>query len=137
MKTAIPKFKGRVENKKLKLDNERRWLDHVASLDGKEVEVLIRKVKKSRTLDQNKLYWFYLEIVSEYTGSLSEDLHEYFKRKFLPPQKITVMGKTIVIPRSTTRLSTHEFSEYLDKIDNLTGVPIPDTEVLLDNYELN
>jgi len=82
----------------------------------------------TRSLSQNNLYWFYLEIIERETGNNKDDLHEYFKRKHLPPKFIKVLGKEIKIARSTTDLKKHEFGEYMEKICAETNVTIPDTE---------
>ncbi len=92
----------------------------------------IQPVVMTRSLSQNNLYWLYLEEIEIETGNSANDLHEFFKREFLPPQFITVKlkGKSIErkIPRSTTDLSKLEFGTYMEKICALTNVPIPDTE---------
>jgi hypothetical protein len=90
----------------------------------------------TRTLSQNKLYWKYLGIIEIETGNNANDLHEYFRRVFLIPKIIKVMGKEVKIPTSTTELKKNEFSDYLDKICAETGVPIPDTEAYLKECDL-
>ena len=69
--------------------------------------------------------WFYLGVVERDTGNNAGDLHEYFKRTLLPPKHITVMGKEIKIPASTTELSKIEMGDYLDRICAETDIPIP------------
>jgi hypothetical protein len=64
------------------------------------------------------------------TGNNANDLHEYFKRVFLTPRFIKVMGKEIKIPRSTTDLNKAEFFDYLDKICAESGVAIPNPNEL-------
>jgi hypothetical protein len=90
----------------------------------------------TRTLSQNKLYWKYLGIIEMETGNNANDLHEYFRRVFLIPKIIKVMGKEVKIPTSTTELKKNEFSDYLDKICAETGVAIPDTEAYLAECDL-
>lgn len=101
----------------------RQWLkDH----DGKALR--LQPIQSKRSLNQNALYWMYLEMVSRETGDDANSLHEYFRRTLIPPKFITVVGKTIQIPESTTELSKVEFGEYMERISALTGVPVPDTE---------
>lgn len=88
----------------------------------------IEKQISTRSLSQNNLYWFYLEIIERETGNNKNDLHEYFKRIFLKPKFIKVFGKEIKIPNSTSNLKKHEFSDYMEKICAETAIPIPDTE---------
>lgn len=96
--------------------------------NGKEADLVVRK--KVRSIQQNRFYWMYLEIVANETGNLSYEIHEWAKRMFLPPRYISVKGKEVKIPASTTNLSKADFGDYLDKICAETGVPIPDPKNL-------
>lgn len=93
----------------------------------------IQRVIPERTLNQNKLYWAYLQHCEYETGNNANDLHELFKRTLLPPKWITVMGKEIKIPKSTTELTKIEFGDYLDKISMETGIALP-TQEEIENY---
>jgi hypothetical protein len=96
----------------------------------------IEQEVSTRTLSQNKLYWKYLGIISMETGDDINDLHEFFRREFLPPKFIKVMGEERKVPRSTTELKKWEFSDYMDKICARTEIPIPDTEAYLRSIDL-
>ena len=78
-----------------------------------------------RTTQQNRFYWLYLRIISEETGDDENNLHEYFKRKFLPPRFVSVLGKEIKLPATTTKLTKKEFGDYMERISILTDIPIP------------
>jgi hypothetical protein len=93
----------------------------------------IKRIVPVRSNNQNKLYWAYLQIVENETGNNASDLHEMLKRTLLPPKFITVLGKEIKIPMSTTELNKSDFTIYLDKISALTGVPLPTAEEI-QNY---
>ena len=114
--------------------NQVRWLEFCKKHHGKYVK--IEKPKSVRSIQQNRFYWLYLHLIQEETGNLADDLHEYFKRKLLPPKfiKIKVKGKLqeIKIPASTTELSKLEFGEYLDRIGAESGVAVPDPKALAD-----
>ena len=89
----------------------------ISGLDlATEWEVLIRKAKSKRSVDQNALYWAWITVVEVETGNDKDDLHEFFKQKFLINQCILVFGKQIEKKPSTTKLNTKEFSEYMEKI---------------------
>ena len=103
-----------------------RFKEYLLSHEGDTFDIIPRK--KKRSLTQNNYYWFYLEVVERETGNVAVELHEYFKRTLLPPKFITVMGKELKIPASTTELSKLDFGEYLDKICAETNVPLPDPE---------
>lgn len=89
-------------------------------------EVKIEPLKKTRTLQQSRYYWAILEMIGDYLGYTSEEVHELFKNEFLEPTtkeiKIkdkdgnTVIEKEIILPPSTTRLKTDEFCDYIENI---------------------
>ena len=114
--------------------NYKRFLQHLKENDGKEFR--IEPLTKTRSLSQNNLYWMYLEIIERETGNNANDMHEYFRRVLLSPKTLKVMGKEIKIARSTTELKKHEFSDYMDKINALVNIPIPDTESYLREIDL-
>lgn len=110
--------------------NQARWKEFAEKNTGKTVRIELPE--PSRTNTQNNFYWLYLSVIERETGNNQNDLHEFFKRQFLPPQKITVTinGQEMerMIPASTTKLSKNDFGDYLDKICALTNVPIPDPQ---------
>ncbi len=97
-----------------------------------DIIIAIKKVKDKRNVPQNRLYWKYLEIIGDDTGNDAQELHEFFKRKFLPPifSQVIIKGKKIEYkrPASTARLDKIQFTNYLDKIASLTDIPIPNSE---------
>lgn len=109
--------------------NEARLRQCLKDNDGKLFRIELEI--STRSLSQNKLYWLYLGVIERETGNSASDLHEYFRRTLLLPVIITVLGKEIKIPRSTTSLKKTEFADYLDKISAESGVPLPDTEEFL------
>lgn len=69
--------------------------------------------------------------ISIHNGDIVNDLHEYFKRKLLPPQFIKVLGREVKLPASTSKLSKIELSEYVERIRAevaLFGISIPDPD---------
>lgn len=98
---------------------------HEYCKDNPKKTFKLSPVESLRTLSQNKLYWLYLGVIERETGNNASDLHEYFKRKLLPPKFIHVFGKEVKIPSSSTDLKKHEFGEYMDKICAETNIPIP------------
>jgi len=87
------------------------------------MEVVIKPHKSSRSLQQNSLHWKRLEVIrmhiADSTGQIfsAEELHEFFKEKFLPARMVEVGGEVVKVPRTTTKLSTKEMSEFMDAID--------------------
>lgn len=102
---------------------------------GKRVWVTVDDRAPRRSDQQNRLYWMYLKYIEDETGNDSETLHEHFKQKYLalPHSILALSGIDVHVTQyaSTTGLSKAEFSEYLQKIERDTGIPIPDTEAYL------
>lgn len=72
--------------------------------------------RKVRSLRQNKLYFMWLNCIKDETGQDVEDLHVYFKQKYLPWKASEVFGEEIRRMSSTQNLDTLQFTEYLEKI---------------------
>ena len=93
---------------------------------------ITRKTTK-RSLPQNKLMWMWYKCIEDSTGTPANDIHEYYKSKFLCYPK-TIYGKQYIVVGSTTSLNTTQFTEYLNKIqaDAATELgirlPLPDDQ---------
>lgn len=111
---------------------------------GQNLEVVIREVKKQRSLDANAAYWAALNDISQqgwFNGKLySPDMwHVYCKQQYLPDENLepyifehvkdvesyqkyefTPDGQRYCIA-STTQLTKHGFSEYLTQVLALGG----------------
>lgn len=95
-----------------------------------EYIVRIEKAKAKRSLDQNAYYWFYLKLVSDSCGHTPQELHEIFKRLFIPPKIIKWKKTTIKTPGSTSDLNKPQFGEYLDRICAETNILLPDPSLV-------
>ena len=89
------------------------------------LEVSERKLKRSE--EQNRYYWLYLNIVAKDTGHTVEELHNFFRIKFLTTRITELYGDKVKLTKSTTSLSRGEFCEYLVDISILTGIELPNT----------
>ena len=110
-------FWGRISNGKLIL-NSPTWLaTRLLKYQDCPVELKIERVRSIRTLAQNALYWgSWLPVISDSTGHSTQELHEFYKKMFLPKKVIVLNKKEMVIDDSTTNLNIAEFSDYLMKI---------------------
>lgn len=116
------------ENGELKFKNNKALSNFLNSNSDYKGEYIIEieKSNSKRSLNQNDYYWLYLGLIEDETGNLATDLHELFKRKFLPPIPKKIFDIGFKIPSSTTRLTKTEFGFYLDKISAFTGIPLPE-----------
>ena len=108
----IPVFTGMVDNGGLRFDRQSVVDNYMCTLIGQRVEVIIRKPRTKRSDVQNSYYWgVVIELLSKELGYDKDELHEILKYKFL---QSNAMGMPYI--KSTTKLSTGEFEEYLSKI---------------------
>lgn len=93
------------------------------------VEILQKR--KVRSISQNSLYWLWLTCIEFETGTNRDELHDYFKHKFILPVEVNVFGEKIM-RWTTTDKDTLQFKEYLDKIQIFASVDLsitlPDSE---------
>lgn len=117
-----------------------RWL-----ADNKEKNVLIEiEVKKAkRSLPQNNYYFGVVvpmikSAMNEYGNDFTtEEAHEFLKSQFNYKEVEITDGHYINVPRSTTKLDTTGFQEYVLKIQQfaseMLGIIIPEPNEQL-NY---
>lgn len=84
-------------------------------LDG-GYEVCVRKSSRNRSTKQNNLYWQWMSIIASETGDSVDDLHDYFKRKFLGLQARQVLDDVVITVKDSHSLSTKEFAEYMTQV---------------------
>jgi len=118
---------GEVVKGKFRPFDRLKFIQAFLKHEGQIVGVTVERKKQNRSLQQNKYMWLILGIISEETGHEPEELHAYFKQKF---NYIHSESFNEMIPGSTTKLSTNEFTNYIEKIkvfaaDRL-GLYIPD-----------
>ena len=106
-------FYGRIIGGKVKLLNRSGFDALIKRLDGFEIDVLIRKHRKDRTLSQQGYLWggIYQFIADHTDGWTKEDVHDAMRQMFL-----TDRTGPMPLLRSTTELSTVEFNEYIERI---------------------
>ena len=83
---------------------------------GDEALISIKPNNKTRTGRQNDMYWAIIEQVKQETGNSKEAIHVYCQTEFLEIRMEEVVGKTKVVLKSTTSLSTKEMGVYLDEV---------------------
>lgn len=77
--------------------------------------------KYRRSIPANSLYWRLLTLMAErsWHGQTfsAEAFHEYYARKFLGAEDVTLPGgKVISVRKSTADLDAAEFAEYFDRV---------------------
>ncbi len=108
-------------------------------------EFKFEKIKKTRSILQNSLYWKWLSILEEHSWSwyTADEFHkDIFQKNFLKSKIKSEKDKRrkIEIVRSTTNLNTEEFSIYLQKIQKLAkdffkiNLEFPNDFLLIDEF---
>lgn len=124
-----PIFTGTIENGELKLHNRKQFVEYIRNMKG-EVELVIYRKRKNRTLKQNSYYWLCMEFLAEELGEDPNELHSTFKAMFLVDR-----SKKLPIVKSTTTLNSLEMTEYIEKIRRAManlGIKMPNPEDLCD-----
>jgi hypothetical protein len=127
-----PIFYGKVEKNELKLIGRDRFKQYLYTLNGQEVEVTVAKKGRKRSERQNKYLWGVVyQLLSDYFGYTTSEMHELMKQKFAPKKEVKMGNEIMLIPCSTTELLTTNFNDYLDQIKQFgaeNNVIIPDPE---------
>ena len=128
---------GCVESGQLKIRARRELEAEFKKWPDCEVTVLIERKHATRSLAQNRYYFGgVLRLLSEHTGYTVDELHEYFKRRFLSKPVLICDAEGVVMDEdrvglTTTRLNKIEFGEYVESIRKVAaemGVEIPDPD---------
>jgi hypothetical protein len=92
-------FFSTVKDGKLQKNTTQNILQELAHLEGKRVVITIEKQKSSRSLQQNSLYWVYIDILSQELGHSKDEMHELVKYKFLKLKRFisVVNGKSVIL----------------------------------------
>ncbi len=90
----------------------------------KQWQMELKPYRKNRSRAQNKLYWKWITCIGDEIGYESDELHAIMADKFLPDEVVEYGGKQIKKDKSTSRLNTKEFTEYLEKIDRFAAAEL-------------
>ncbi len=93
--------------------NKAHCLEHIRNLQG-VWEVEVREYRKKRTNNANSRYWVAVVTpIARHTGYEPEEMHEILKYKFLGMETVEIGGKEIQKLRSTRKLTTQQFADYM------------------------
>jgi hypothetical protein len=119
---------GRVsEDRAFHPADAKAWDKVLGELAGHEVRLALSRFK-ARTPPQNRLLWgVYRDIMGKLRGKYADihqvcplagedELHEVMKARYIPGQRVEILGVSEVRPGSSTKLSTTEFSRYVERV---------------------
>ena len=112
MKDFIPTIYGTVtDDGRFHADDPIAFKNAFVMLRNKNVEVSIKERRKRRSDRQNAYYWgVVVKMLSEHTGYSPDQMHSILKQIF-NSEVAMVGGIECRIEKSTTKLSTYDFSE--------------------------
>lgn len=114
-------------------DKVKAYVDDLKT-EKKKYIVEVKVERERRSIDQNALYWLWLNCIMDETGEHKDNLHEYFKTKFLGVDDRQCFGHHFFLPNTTTKLDTLQFKNYLDRIQEFAsvelGITLPDPKDL-------
>ncbi len=94
--------------------------------------IVIKRRQEKRSIAQNALMWLWFTCIQRETGTPKEDVHLYYKAKFLG-KWVSLNGEppTWAI-RDTKELSTEEMTEFLNQVQaeaaTELGISLPSPE---------
>jgi deoxyxylulose-5-phosphate synthase len=115
----MPKLLADIKDNKLYLDQDYESYEALKELEGKRVEVTIKKYKDTRSNRANRYYWgvvipsvfkAFAEIGIKLVNP--EQGHEAMRIKFLM-EEVQVGEESFRVPKSTSRMKTDEFANYI------------------------
>src|SRR3990167_5823979 len=120
--------------------DRQRIIGLIAKLSlSKPWEVTVARKTKKRTLSQNALYHQWVGIIAKETGNDHDDVHDEFKRRWVPPKEIEIFGE-IRMRQSTTDFATAGMTEFMERVYAFSvselGIllPLPEEQHLADEF---
>ncbi|WP_106832195.1 hypothetical protein [Parabacteroides pacaensis] len=107
--------------------------------NGEYILEIKRKVRK-RTLDQNALMWMWFTCIEHETGTLKQDVHDYYCTKFLS-RKTMIKGEEVIVVGGTSKLNTASMTDFLNKVQAESasewGIRLPSPDDVYFDYFKN
>ena len=137
MKDAI-EYNGSVDsNNKLHINNRKAFIADLTRFIGKNVEIVVKLRKSTRSSQQNRYYWgIVIPLVMQGMNDLGhdfnkQDTHEFIKANFNYAEIVNeTTGEIFRATKSTTRLNKSDFSSMIEKLKQFSteylNVYIPD-----------
>lgn len=128
-------YYSNVTNRKLQKNVSQIIASELNNFEGKRVEITIQKLKSSRSIMQNRLWWLYVTILANELGYSKDEMHEICKFKFLKKEKIDEKtGELFQYIGSTATLGKGEFVDLVDSLIRWSAetfnivLPLPNTQ---------
>ncbi len=118
----ILEYFGKVVKGTLKIVNRKLFDEALAKFEGKDVEIIIRRKRKHRSITANRYYFgcvvqlIYEQLVEQGHEVSKTDTHEFLKMRCNGKDLVNQStGEVISIGQTTRDMTTVEFSEYIER----------------------
>jgi len=126
-------FTGKVIGGELQGIPGEKFRHELKYFEGKSVELVIRKKRKYRSVQQNKLMWVYYTMIANELGNTKDEVHSILGSMFLKSESVNPKtGAIYKYIKSTTDLTTSEMMDYMMSIHKFAAeelgiiLPSPD-----------
>lgn len=117
-------FDGQIKSGKLPASVSKAIALALQMFEGRRVKIALSEYKPPRSSKQNRYYWGYVipvivQMFRDAGNSINgEEVHEYLKSQVGDLTEIVTMpdGKRRIITKSSAKLTTAEWEDYIDKI---------------------
>jgi hypothetical protein len=99
---------------KLELSDQAEFKRAMRHFKRGNVTIRVEVDRGRRSAQANRYYRLVLGEISEHTGHDPDELHEYFKHKFMEPETLTVLGEQVEV--FTTVTNVDKFTFYVDRV---------------------
>jgi hypothetical protein len=107
------RIQGKVKENDFIPDYPKNYQNALRVFNGLDVVITISKPTKERSNPQNNYLWGVpYKLIADYTGNTTEDVHHEMGNMFLSEKTTSPIPKI----KTTTKLTTTEFSEYVENI---------------------
>jgi hypothetical protein len=98
------------------IDKERElWREYLRTLRGKDVELVVRKVRVRRSLDQNAyLHRQPFRLLADYVGDSIEGVKLSLMGECWGWKRCPITGRDIPVQPNTSDMSVEECTEFID-----------------------
>lgn len=102
-------------------DDRQRFVRWVNLFDlEKPVLFTVERFRKKHSRSQRGLYRLWLGEIANETGNDTDELHNFFKLRYLVPEEKTILGEATLV-YSTRNLTTVEYGEFMMKVEVFTA----------------
>jgi len=93
---------------------------------GDDIYVELTSKRPKRSLSQNNFYHLYLSLIGTSSGYSVKELKCWVKGKILSKGITEVFGDKTRVVEDSNNLNISEFCEMMNRIQEITDIPIPD-----------